>query len=168
MLHCHMFHLRHDDGMRILLLLIFILTPLGHAVAVTRADSLYNCIDEAIANSSKYIAKRESYIRHIRNMYAAAANPSARYSIALELYREYRAFMSDSALAWLDRAETIARVREPLPCACSLSVFFHRYVHRSGGYTCRCGQDEVRQAGTCRLLHGLQSSLRRAGLLQQG
>ena len=99
MLHCHMFHLRHDDGMRILLLLIFILTPLGHAVAVTRADSLYNCIYGAIANSSKYIAKRESYIRHIRNMYAAAANPSARYSIALELYREYRAFMSDSALA---------------------------------------------------------------------
>lgn len=96
--------------MRILLLLIFILAPLRHAAAVTRADSLYNCIDEAIANSSKYIAKRESYIRHIRNMYAAAANPSARYSIALELYREYRAFMSDSALAWLDRAETIARV----------------------------------------------------------
>lgn len=50
-----MFHSGNDDCMRILLLLIFILAPLRHAAAVTRADSLYNCIDEAIANSSKYI-----------------------------------------------------------------------------------------------------------------
>lgn len=94
--------------MRILILLLLLSAPFGHAAASTRADSLYSCLDDAIANSDRYVSKRENYIRHARNMYATAG-AAARYSIALELFNEYRAYMSDSALLWLDRAEAIAR-----------------------------------------------------------
>lgn len=94
--------------MRNIILLFFLSVTYGMAAAQSRTDSLYSLLDEAIANSDRYVEKRESYIRHTRGMYANAGM-AARYSLALELYKEYSAYMSDSALVWLERAATIAR-----------------------------------------------------------
>lgn len=95
--------------MRILILFVLALAPLADAVAGTRADSLYKCLDEAIADSGKYMAAREGMIRRIRDKYAGAGGASARYAVALELYEVYKPYMNDSALAWLGRAEALAR-----------------------------------------------------------
>lgn len=94
--------------MRNIILLFFLSVTSGMAAAQSRTDSLYSLLDEAIANSDRYVEKREGYIRHTRGMYANAGM-AARYSLALELYKEYSAYMSDSALVWLERAATIAR-----------------------------------------------------------
>lgn len=94
--------------MRNIILLFFLSVTYGMAAAQSRTDSLYSLLDEAIANSDRYVEKREGYIRHTRGMYANAGM-AARYSLALELYKEYSAYMSDSALVWLERAATIAR-----------------------------------------------------------
>ena len=95
--------------MRILILFFLLLAPLVDAVAATRVDSLYRCLDAAIADSSAFIAKREDAIRRIRDKYVHTGEASTRYVVALELYEEYKPFMNDSALAWLGRARAEAR-----------------------------------------------------------
>ena len=102
--------------MRNIILLFFLSVTSGMAAAQSRTDSLYSLLDEAIANSDRYVEKREGYIRHTRGMYANAGM-AARYSLALELHKEYSAYMSDSAPVWLERAATIARRLGPLPGA---------------------------------------------------
>lgn len=104
-----MVSLGNDTVMRILILFFLVLAPLVDAVAATRVDSLYRCLDAAIADSSAFIAKREDAIRRIRDKYVHTGEASTRYVVALELYEEYKPFMNDSALAWLGRARDEAR-----------------------------------------------------------
>lgn len=56
--------------MRNIILLFFLSVTSGMAAAQSRTDSLYSLLDEAIANSDRYVEKREGYIRHTRGMYA--------------------------------------------------------------------------------------------------
>ena len=101
--------------MRILILFFLVLAPLVDAVAATRVDSLYRCLDAAIADSSAFIAKREDAIRRIRDKYVHTGEASTRYVVALELYEEYKPFMNDSALAWLGRARDEASRQRHTP-----------------------------------------------------
>lgn len=95
--------------MRIFILLMFALVPFGQVSAATRADSLYKCLDKAIADSGIYIARCENEIRRIRMIYDKTGSAAGRYKVALQLYQEYKPYMNDSALAWLGRATGIAR-----------------------------------------------------------
>lgn len=54
--------------MRNIILLFFLSVTYGMAAAQSRTDSLYSLLDEAIANSDRYVEKREGYIRHTRGM----------------------------------------------------------------------------------------------------
>ena len=108
--------------MRNIILLFFLSITSGMAAAQSRTDSLYSLLDEAIANSDRYVEKREGYIRHTRGMYANAGM-AARYSLALELYKGiqclYERFGSRVARTCRDNSPQTWRRggREPLPGA---------------------------------------------------
>ena len=73
-----------------------------------RLDSLYARIDKAIASSDAYVARREARITALRQRMGKARGAEA-YGVAMSLYAEYKPYMNDSALAWLDRAAGMAR-----------------------------------------------------------
>lgn len=73
-----------------------------------RLDSLYARIDKAIASSDAYVARREARIAALRQRMGKARGAEA-YGVAMSLYAEYKPYMNDSALAWLDRAAGMAR-----------------------------------------------------------
>ena len=73
-----------------------------------RLDSLYARLDKAIASSDAYVARREARITALRQRMGKARGAEA-YGVAMSLYAEYKPYMNDSALAWLDRAAGMAR-----------------------------------------------------------
>jgi len=72
-------------------------------------DDLYHQVDQEIEHFPEYVAQYEQRIAATRTDYQKAKNQQERYRLALALYEQYRAFQNDSALAYLSRAETLAR-----------------------------------------------------------
>lgn len=95
--------------MRNIFLLIIWLVPVVASADAARTDSVYKCIDEAIANASVYLSKREARIAGLKRQFDKSRGYAARYAAAFRIYREYKAFVNDSAIAWLGRAERLAR-----------------------------------------------------------
>lgn len=95
--------------MRNIFLLIIWLVPVVASADAARTDSVYRCIDEAIANASVYLSKREARIAGLKRQFDKSRGYAARYAAAFRIYREYKAFVNDSAIAWLGRAERLAR-----------------------------------------------------------
>ena len=95
--------------MRDLLLLFIWLVPAVASADATRTDSIYRCIDDAIANASVYLSKREARISSLKRQYYESRGYAARYASAFKIYNEYKAFVNDSAIVWLSRAEYLAR-----------------------------------------------------------
>lgn len=95
--------------MRNIFLLIIWLVPVVASADAARTDSVYRCIDEAIANASVYLSKREARIAGLKRQFDKSRGYAARYAAAFRIYREYKAFVNDSAIAWLGRAERMAR-----------------------------------------------------------
>lgn len=91
----------HAKGLLPLALALFTVTNAG---AVSRSDSVYRCLDKAIAESDKYIARYESRINGLKRRLATARSAASRYGIEFELYDRYKSFDNDSAIAYLDRA----------------------------------------------------------------
>ena len=82
--------------------------------AVTNAQNLnlkdlYRQVDQEIEHFPEYVAQYEQQIAANRVEYKKASTLQERYRLALVLYEQYRAFQNDSALAYLNRAETLAR-----------------------------------------------------------
>ena len=86
-------------------------------------------IDQAIAQSADFVAKREARITEARSGFEAAKQTAAKYEAALSLYELYRPFVSDSAIFFLregiklademgDRSEGV-RCRAMLALRCS-------------------------------------------------
>ena len=95
--------------MRNIFLLIIWLVPVVASADAARTDSVYRCIDEAIANASVYLSKREARIAGLKRQFDKSRGYAARYAAAFRIYREYKAFVNDSAITWLGRAERMAR-----------------------------------------------------------
>ena len=72
-------------------------------------DSLYNCLDEAIANSGKYLSYKEGNIKMLKEKMKFTESDMTRYNVSLQLYDEYHALMNDSAIAWLDYGIGVAK-----------------------------------------------------------
>lgn len=87
-----------------LLLLALALFTAMDASAGSRSDSVYRCLDKAIAESDIYIARHESKINGLKKQLGATRSAAARYDIEFKLYKAYRAFINDSALVYLQRA----------------------------------------------------------------
>ena len=115
--------------MRLLTLFLTCVLSMGiHAQDSTIKQKLEE-IDNAIAHSSDYVAKREARITEARNNFATARQTAAKYESALALYELYRPFVSDSAMFFLregirlademgDRSEGV-RCRSLLALRCS-------------------------------------------------
>lgn len=64
-------------------------------------DSLYRVLDAAIDSSTIYKKQKLDDINALEKQYAAARNDQEKYQFALSLFREYIAFINDSALNYI-------------------------------------------------------------------
>ena len=90
---------------RLLLLISFV--ALGIYVSAQDDDLkvIYQQIDEAIEQSPRIVGEYEQQIADIRQQYQHSSRPEEKYQLAFRLYEQYKAFMNDSALFYLNEAE---------------------------------------------------------------
>ena len=94
---------------RLLLLITFVVSGLYISAQSYDLKAVYQQIDEAIEQSPRYVADYEAKIEEERQQYLRAVTPEDKYQLAYSLYNLYKAFMNDSALAYLDQAEQWAQ-----------------------------------------------------------
>ena len=88
---------------RYLLLLLFVSFPV-FSWADKTLDSLLNVLNQTIQEHETYVAQRESRIQHLKELAGeAAANSVEHYNLNNQLYKEYRAFICDSAIHYLNK-----------------------------------------------------------------
>ncbi|KAA6319148.1 hypothetical protein EZS27_030923, partial [termite gut metagenome] len=91
--------------MRFKLLLFLVLFPLPYVVtAQTVLDSLLNVLDKAIDEHEIYVSEREARIKELKNKRIGMQPLSVEaYRLNMELYKEYKAYVCDSAIYYLNR-----------------------------------------------------------------
>ncbi|MBP3778126.1 MAG: transcriptional regulator [Prevotella sp.] len=94
---------------RLLLTSVFLLLTAVINAQKLNLDDLYRQVDQEIEHFPEYVAQYEQQIAATRTDYQKAKTQQERYRLALALYEQYRAFQNDSALAYLNHAETLAR-----------------------------------------------------------
>lgn len=100
-----------------------------------RLDSLYQQLDEAIARSSQFVEAREERIKRLRNLYSTALTPEQEYQHAFSLYKEFKPYMNDSALAYISHCVHLARqISDDSRVALCTSLLAFQYS-TSGLYT---------------------------------
>lgn len=92
-----------DTKMRRSLLAFFFImfSSLSGWAGPVNLDSLYRVLDTAIDSAAIYQQQKLNDIYAIEKQYAAARNDQERYQFAQSLYREYIAFINDSALHYI-------------------------------------------------------------------
>ena len=83
-------------------------------------ETLLHQIDEAIEQSPQFTARYEQEIETTRQLFRQATQPQEQYFQAIQLYRQYKSFMNDSAIYYLEQAERAAerQGRTPLVGYC--------------------------------------------------
>ena len=96
--------------MKKLLLIVLISLMAGQPITAQEYDmaAVYRQIDEAIDQSPKYVAAYEKLIDEKRQQYQRAMTLEDKYMLAFGLYEQYKAFMNDSALAYLQQCVELA------------------------------------------------------------
>ena len=90
-----------------LLICLLLLTHIANA-AKYNLDSLYQCLDEAILQSPRYVAVREGRIAKLTSQLNVCKNDGARYQMSFALFQEYQAYKNDSAVSYLNRCIALA------------------------------------------------------------
>ena len=91
-----------------LLLLLFASFPI-FSWADETLDSLLHVLDQAILAHDTYVVQRESRIRHLKELAGdVAPNSIERYNLNNQIYKEYKAFICDSAIYYLNENVRIA------------------------------------------------------------
>ena len=87
--------------------LTLLLTTLSIVATAQGNDfkSLLKQIDEAIDESPQIVSRYEQQIEETRQQYRHARQPEEKYQLAFRLYEQYKSFMNDSALYYLNEAE---------------------------------------------------------------
>lgn len=94
---------------RLLLLITFLVIGLDISAQNYDLKTIYRQIDEAIEQSPSFVAAYESQIEEKRQQYLRAVTQEDKYQLAYSIFIMYKAFMNDSALAYLDQAEQWAQ-----------------------------------------------------------
>lgn len=91
---------------------IVLFTPVFHATAQDKnIQRILKELDAAIENNEPYILKREARIEVLNNRRQVLSPASIYlYDVNLELYKEYKAYRCDSAIAYLNQNIEIAKV----------------------------------------------------------
>ncbi|BCS85382.1 transcriptional regulator [Prevotella herbatica] len=71
-------------------------------------DSLYDCLDKEITKSEKYINQRDQRIDKIKAKLAKTSAILDRHRLSWNLFKEYQAYMNDSAIHYLNYCIDIA------------------------------------------------------------
>lgn len=71
-------------------------------------DSLYLCLDRAIDSSSVFVKAKQDRISKLQNELQKANSLSRKMSLSFDLYNEYKPFMNDSAVAFLNRCISLS------------------------------------------------------------
>ena len=87
---------------------IFLVFPYSLCARDYQIDSMLHLVDEAISRSGEYIAQKEKRITLLRNDFQKAHDKQTAYHVAFKLYEEYRPFINDSAIYYLNRCITLA------------------------------------------------------------
>lgn len=91
-----------------LLFLLILSFPL-HIWADKTLDSLLNVLDLTIQEHEKYVSQRESRIAHLKDLaHGIEANSTEHYNLNSQIYKEYKAFICDSAIHYLNENIRIA------------------------------------------------------------
>lgn len=91
-----------------LLFLVFLSLPL-YTWADKTLDSLLNVLDRTIQEHETYVAQRELRIGHLKSLVNGIEVKSAEhYNLNNQIYKEYRAFICDSAIHYLNENIRIA------------------------------------------------------------
>ena len=91
-----------------LLLLLFASFPI-FSWADETLDSLLHVLDQTILAHDTYVVQRESRIRHLKELAGdVAPNSIERYNLNNQIYKEYKAFICDSAIYYLNENVRIA------------------------------------------------------------
>ena len=94
-----------------LLFFVYVFLTAGMVSGAEKSDleDCYKQIDEAIEQSPQFVKEYEQRIEEKRQQYLRALTAEDRYQLAFSLYDQYKAFMNDSALAYLNEAEQWAQ-----------------------------------------------------------
>lgn len=91
-----------------LLLLLSLTTVVQFVFAQNSLDSLLFQLDKSIEKSEIYVNKRDARIEELKRRAAKATNPTDLYTLNMELYKEYKPYISDSAMFYLNKNIMIA------------------------------------------------------------
>lgn len=96
------------------LLFLFILSFPLYTWAAKTLDSLLNVLDLTIQEHEKYVSQRESRITHLKDLvHGIEINSTEHYNLNSQIYKEYKAFICDSAIHYLNENIRIAeRLRD--------------------------------------------------------
>ena len=87
---------------------IFLFFALCSQAQRVNLDSLYNFLDNEITKSEKYIQQRELRIDKIKAKLSKTSAMLDRHRLSWNLFREYQAYMNDSAIHYLNYCIDIA------------------------------------------------------------
>lgn len=75
-------------------------------------DSLYQCLDKAIANSSVYKAQREERIQSLREQLSKTADKEKQLQLTHDIFKAFKPYKNDSSLFYIDKCITLAKELE--------------------------------------------------------
>ena len=113
-----------------LLFLLLLSFPLYTWADKTTLDSLLNVLDLTIREHETYVVQRESRIRHLKELtHGIEVNSVEHYNLNSQIYKEYKAFICDSAIYYLNENIQIAerlhdikrKIKKPLQLSLLLS-----------------------------------------------
>ncbi len=71
-------------------------------------DSLYRVLDKEIERSPVYVSRHEARLRTLKNLFKEVVNDDEKYTVSMKIFREYKAYMTDSAILYLNKSIDLA------------------------------------------------------------
>lgn len=85
---------------------------IGEGKKLPEIKELLGALDSLLQRTPEFIKEKELRLDKLRARYQQATDIERRYWLASELYEEYCAYDSDSAMVYIDRAQNYARLLE--------------------------------------------------------
>ena len=121
--------------MKSLLLFLLVSFPIL-SYADKSLDSLLHVLDKTILEHETYVSQREDRIRHLKELSAQMEPHSVeRYNLNSQLYKEYKAFVCDSAIFYLNENIRLAAQLNDAERAIETKLLLSYLLSSTGMYT---------------------------------
>lgn len=117
------------------LLFLILLFSNCHFLVGENVDSLLNVLDKSIEGHQEYVSQKENYIRKLKETAAKipAISPE-RYELNMQIYKEYKAFICDSAIQYLNENIFLAGQLQDMKREMDAKLLLSRQLSSSGMY----------------------------------